>query len=222
MPPRSSSMERKSVTVRVPATSANMGPGYDSLGMAVEIWNELTVERASEYSMTIEGEGADELPTQEEGNLVCIGLKAVFEHAGKEVPPLKYTCKNVIPFARGLGSSSAAIISGILAGAILCGHTMDVRGSEELLQVLRWCASSLVCVCAVFTSDARRSLPVLKATPTTSLQPFTAAFKLATTRLMAWAGLAGGVRSVAAFRTACSAFFIFRTQPRKRRRRVAC
>ena len=82
MPPRSSSMERKSVTVRVPATSANMGPGYDSLGMAVEIWNELTVERASEYSMTIEGEGADELPTQEEGNLVCIGLKAVFEHAG--------------------------------------------------------------------------------------------------------------------------------------------
>jgi hypothetical protein len=215
-------MERKSVTVRVPATSANMGPGYDSLGMAVEIWNELTVERASEYSMTIEGEGADELPTQEEGNLVCIGLKAVFEHAGKEVPPLKYTCKNVIPFARGLGSSSAAIISGILAGAILCGHTMDVRGSEELLQVFSWCGSSLSVALASDSRIFRRSLPVLKATPTTSLQPFTAAFKLATTRLMAWAGLAGGVRSVAAFRTACSAFFIFRTQPRKRRRRVAC
>ena len=125
---------RHSVTVRVPGTTANMGPGYDTIGMAVDIWNELTVERADAFSMTTEGEGADVLPN-DESNLVVIGLKAAFESAGKPVPPLKYTCINRIPFARGLGSSSAAIVSGIVAGLVLAGHSMQVWGSEELLQI---------------------------------------------------------------------------------------
>lgn len=151
------------MTVRVPATSANMGPGFDTLGMALDIWNEMIVERASSFQMIIEGEGAGQLPC-DHTNLCCVGLKAAFDAAGKKVPPLKYTCKNKIPFARGLGallrqfcgsknkrefvifavcrlfsffsgSSSAAIVGGIIAGLVLAGHRMRVWGQEELLQV---------------------------------------------------------------------------------------
>ncbi len=73
---------KDSVTVRVPATTANMGPGFDSIGMALDIWNELTVERAPTFSFTNEGKGAEVLPT-DETNLVVIGLKAAFKAAGK-------------------------------------------------------------------------------------------------------------------------------------------
>ena len=127
-------MDRNSVTVRVPGTSANMGPGYDVVGMAVDIWNELKVERAESFSMVNVGEGADVLPT-DESNLVVVGLRAAFKAAGKDVPALKYTCTNRIPFARGLGSSSAAIVSGIVAGLVLAGHSLQVWGREELLQI---------------------------------------------------------------------------------------
>jgi homoserine kinase len=111
-----------------------LGPGYDTIGMALDIWSEMTVERASEFSMSNEGEGAAQLP-RDETNLVCIGVAAAFKAAGKELPPLKYTCKNRIPFARGLGSSSAAIVGGIVAGLVLAGKELTVWGAEELLQI---------------------------------------------------------------------------------------
>lgn len=129
-----SGIERESVTVRVPASTANMGPGYDCLGMSLDIWNELIVCRATSFSMEIEGEGADFLP-KDERNLVVTGIKKAFEAAGKPVPALKYVLKNSIPFARGLGSSSAAIVSGILAGLSLTGHELAVERQEELLQL---------------------------------------------------------------------------------------
>eukprot|EP00729_Bicosta_minor_P004429 gene4429-17053_t len=106
---------KRSVTVRVPATSANIGPGYDCLGMAVDLWNVLTVERAQSFSMMIEGEGADCIPRNKE-NFVVVGVEMVFKKFGVPVPELAYFCKNGIPFGSGLGSSSAAIVSGLLAG----------------------------------------------------------------------------------------------------------
>lgn len=106
---------RRLVTVRVPATSANMGPGYDCLGCAVDMWSELTVERADKFQIVAVGDGADDMP-KDETNFVVVGLKAAFEAANKEIPPLKYTINSNIPFARGLGSSSAAIVGGIIAG----------------------------------------------------------------------------------------------------------
>jgi len=119
---------RRSVTVRVPATSANLGSGFDCVGMALDVWNELTLERSETYEMIVEGEGAGLLPLDEEGNLVCLGVKTAFEHAGLEVPLLKYTCVNKIPFGRGLGSSSGAIVSGLVAGLALCGKELSVYG----------------------------------------------------------------------------------------------
>jgi len=124
---------RESVTIRVPATSANLGPGFDSIGVALDVWNELTVEKADEFSMVVEGEGCEEIP-RDETNFICKGMKTAYMHAGLEVPPLKYTCVNRIPFARGMGSSSAGIVSGLLAGCIISGHRFKCWGHEEFLQ----------------------------------------------------------------------------------------
>lgn len=129
-----SSFPRRSVTVKVPATSANMGPGYDCLGMSVDLWSEITVELADKFEIIATGEGADQMP-KDETNLMVTGVKAAFEIANKEMPVLKYTAHSRIPYARGLGSSSAAIVAGIIAGLVLAGHRLPVWGSEALLQI---------------------------------------------------------------------------------------
>lgn len=125
---------RDSVTVRVPATSANIGPGYDCLGVAVDLWSEVTVERAEKFEITAEGEGAEDMP-RDASNYLVVGCKAAFEAAGKPLPVLKYHVVSRIPYARGLGSSSAAIVAGIVAGLVLAGHRLPCWGSESLLQI---------------------------------------------------------------------------------------
>ncbi|GAX12957.1 homoserine kinase [Fistulifera solaris] len=127
-------MARDSVTVRVPATSANMGPGYDTIGMAVDLWSEVTVSRSDKFQITGEGDGANEMP-KDESNYLVLGCKAAFEAARKPMPVLSYHVVSRIPFARGLGSSSAAIVAGIIAGLILAGHRLPCWGSEALLQI---------------------------------------------------------------------------------------
>jgi len=129
-----SKVVRTKVSVRIPATSANLGPGYDTIGMALDIWNEMTVEVANRFEIVAEGEGAKDMP-YDDSNLVCIGLKAAYKAAGKPVPTLKYTLKNRIPYARGLGSSSAAIVGGLIAGLVLAGHQLPAWGKEELLNL---------------------------------------------------------------------------------------
>jgi len=115
--------EIRRTTVRVPATAANLGPGYDCLGMALDIWNELTVERGP-FRVDVRGEGADQLP-RDETNLIVRSVAAAFGAAGKPVPDLSYLCRNAIPLTRGLGSSSAAIVGGLMAGAQLSGADLD-------------------------------------------------------------------------------------------------
>lgn len=113
------------VTVFAPATTANMGPGFDSIGMALDMWNELTVERG-DFHVSIEGEGAAELP-EDSRNLVVTGVEAAFHAAGKDVPPLRYICKNRVPHGRGLGSSSAAIAAGLIAGSALADADLKIE-----------------------------------------------------------------------------------------------
>lgn len=126
--------ERTKVVVRVPATSANLGPGFDAIGMALDMWSEYTVERSSKFEVICEGEGSHDMP-MDETNLVCSSLKKAFEIAGKPVPTLRYHLVNRIPYARGLGSSSAAIVGGLIAGLVLAGHRVPAWGSEELLNM---------------------------------------------------------------------------------------
>ncbi len=115
--------EIRRTTVRVPATAANLGPGYDCLGMALDIWNEVAVERGP-FRVNVRGEGADQLP-RDETNLIVRSVAAAFDAAGKPVPDLSYACHNAIPLTRGLGSSSAAIVGGLMAGAQLSGADLD-------------------------------------------------------------------------------------------------
>merc|ERR1719375_474851 len=128
---------RRSVTVLVPATSANMGSGFDCLGMALDMWNELTLERADKFSITAEGEGAEDVPL-DESNLVVVGVKAAFKALKMDLPTLKYSLRLRIPHGRGLGSSSAAIVAGLLAGLAITGRSMEgssEASNEELLQL---------------------------------------------------------------------------------------
>jgi homoserine kinase len=105
-------------TVRVPATSANLGPGFDSFGLALQLYNEVTIDTDAEPGITWEGEGADELPTdgsdmvsramQFEEQLCMEGPDAT----GEPLPPFALHGVNRIPLERGLGSSSAAVVAG--------------------------------------------------------------------------------------------------------------
>jgi homoserine kinase len=113
------------VTVRVPATTANLGPGFDCIGLALDLWNEVTVE-LGQFKVTVLGDGAGELP-EDSRNLAVTGAEAAFAAAGKPLLPLKYTLRNAIPHGRGLGSSSAAIAGGLIAGAALAGLQPDLK-----------------------------------------------------------------------------------------------
>ncbi len=91
--------------------------------MAVDLWNEVTVERADKFEILAEGEGADDMPL-DESNYLCVGVMEAFKVANKPLPTLRYKVVNNIPYARGLGSSSAAIVAGIIAGLVLAGHRL--------------------------------------------------------------------------------------------------
>nr|AGT02743.1 homoserine kinase [Strigomonas galati] len=123
------------VSLRVPATTANLGPGYDTLGMAMSIFMDLTVEVADKYSFEVEGEGKEHINT--ESNLLTDTCRIAFEkYAKKPMPPLRFSMHNNIPFGCGCGSSSAAAVAGFVAGMLLAGFTMETRGQEELLAVI--------------------------------------------------------------------------------------
>ncbi|HEX6498216.1 MAG TPA: homoserine kinase [Micromonosporaceae bacterium] len=108
-----------SARVRVPATSANVGPGFDALGLALTLYDEVSaVVTGSGVRVAVTGEGADDLPTDER-HLVVRAMNAAFDRLGGRPPGLDVSCRNAIPQARGLGSSSAAIAAGILLARAL-------------------------------------------------------------------------------------------------------
>lgn len=115
-------MER--LTVRVPATSANLGSGFDCLGMALEMHNVVRASPADRTTVSIRGEGAERLAPNER-NLIYRSVGAVFGASGQKPPPLAIECTNTIPVARGLGSSSSAIAAGLLIGNRLAGKPLD-------------------------------------------------------------------------------------------------
>lgn len=109
------------VTVRVPASSANLGPGFDALGLALALHDEVTAELTDGPTrVAVAGEGAGELPA-DETHLVVRALHATLEELGMSRPRVALSCRNRIPQARGLGSSSAAIVAGVLLARAIGG-----------------------------------------------------------------------------------------------------
>ena len=115
----------RSVTVEVPATSANLGPGFDCFGLALDWRERVRLEvTGSGYALDVTGEGAEQLP-RDESHLILRSLLVGLADLGASAPGLRLTCHNTIPHGRGLGSSSAAIVAGLAAAQGLTGQPLD-------------------------------------------------------------------------------------------------
>lgn len=127
------SLVGRTVTVRVPATTANLGPGFDTLGMALAVYDELQVTARAEPGATVRviGVGEGEVPT-DETNLVVRSIAHTFAALGQELPGLDLVAHNTIPHGRGMGSSGAAIVSGIMAAKGLLEGVVELD-SDALL-----------------------------------------------------------------------------------------
>jgi homoserine kinase len=121
------------VVVRVPATTANLGPGFDTLGLALSLYDELSVTTREAPGATVEvvGVGAGEVPT-DATNLVVRAIAHTFTAYGQELPGLDLVAHNAIPHGRGLGSSGAAIVSGIMAAKGLLEGIVEIDSSALL------------------------------------------------------------------------------------------
>lgn len=113
-----------SVEVRVPATSANLGPGFDALAVAVDVHLSVTLTERAERRVTTEGEGAQELSAGDD-NLIWRALVAWHERTGTGPPDASLLVRNAIPLERGLGSSAAAAVAGAALGRVLTGSGSD-------------------------------------------------------------------------------------------------
>jgi homoserine kinase len=108
--------------VTVPATSANLGPGFDSLGMALAHYDEYELETTSSgVEIQISGEGA-KTAAKDENNLIFRSIQLVFDSVGEKMPGIKLSCKNAIPHGRGMGSSGAAVAGGVMLAAGLLAN----------------------------------------------------------------------------------------------------
>jgi homoserine kinase len=118
------------VRVRVPASSANLGPGFDALGLALALYDTVDV-RVTDSGLVVRavGQGADTVPT-DETHLVVSALRAGFDRLGVQPSGLVLNCDNAVPHARGLGSSAAAVVAGIAAAYALAGRALDAQALQ--------------------------------------------------------------------------------------------
>jgi len=119
------------IRVKIPATSANLGPGFDCLGLALQLYNTITVETDRSFQISLTGSYCDGIPA-DESNLVWQTMCHLWELLHFPTPSVALTLENHIPPARGLGSSSAAIVGGLVAANTLAGSPYT---KYELLQV---------------------------------------------------------------------------------------
>lgn len=107
------------IRIQVPATSANLGSGFDSLGIALTLYNQIWMEEDDRLDISCKDSVV--VPT-DESNLIYWAVKQLYQECGRKLPGLKLIQENNIPLARGLGSSSACIVAGILGANRLLGN----------------------------------------------------------------------------------------------------
>ncbi|WP_279579579.1 homoserine kinase [Fodinicola feengrottensis] len=126
------------VRVRVPASSANLGPGFDALGLALGLYDDVELSIVSDGLLVeVTGEGARDVPT-DESHLLVRAARAAFDRLGGQPAGLRLSCTNRIPHGRGLGSSAAAIVAGVVAASVLADPDAGPRGAlsdDELLSL---------------------------------------------------------------------------------------
>ncbi|MWC00148.1 homoserine kinase [Agromyces seonyuensis] len=120
------------VHVRVPATTANLGPGFDTLGLALADYDELDIEvQGSGLEIEVHGVGEGEVPLDDR-HLVVRAMRHVFADFGFELPGLKLVAHNTIPHGRGMGSSGAAIVAGVMAVKGILEGVVEVSSQDAL------------------------------------------------------------------------------------------
>ena len=117
------------IKLQIPATSANLGAGFDALGLALQFYNDVEMEESDCIDIT--SADGTQIPTDEH-NLIYISAKDLYEVCGKKLPGLKLVQTNRIPFTRGLGSSSACIVAGLVGANHLLG---DPLGTDDLVDL---------------------------------------------------------------------------------------
>jgi homoserine kinase len=125
----------RQIVVRVPATSANLGPGFDTLGLALSVYDEMVVTSLPEGELEIEltGQGIDDVP-RDGSHLVVRTIAYAYEAVGRRMPGLRLQAHNVIPHGRGMGSSGAAVVAGLLAAKGLLAGDVEL-GDDTLLRL---------------------------------------------------------------------------------------
>ena len=114
-------------SVRAPASSANLGPGFDALGLALDLWNSISIETGGdEICVTYVGPDAHGMDGQDDYSVRA--MRQLAADYGRELPPFHLTADIAVPVARGLGSSAAAIVAGLLAANHLLGLGLDADG----------------------------------------------------------------------------------------------
>jgi homoserine kinase len=160
-------MSTAAVLIRVPATTANLGPGFDCLALALDLWNECTIRAVEDgFHVEVSGEGAGILPADEH-NLIVQAFFETYRRAGKAAPDgLGIRCQNRIPLGSGLGSSAAAVLTGVMAANAFLGEPFvshDIlRITAELEGHADNAASALYGGLVVNFIDARGDLKVHK------------------------------------------------------------
>ncbi|MEQ3550845.1 homoserine kinase [Pseudonocardia nematodicida] len=121
------------VRVRVPGSTANLGPGFDCLGLALGVYDEIEVETFDTPGVFVDvaGEGARHVP-RDERHLVMRALRQGFERFGESPAGLRLRCTNAIPHSRGLGSSAAAAVAGAAAATVLAGRDPELERDAVL------------------------------------------------------------------------------------------
>lgn len=117
--------------VKIPATTTNLGPGFDCLGMSIEMYNYITVEKSDQFKIVVPDCDKDMIPT-DKSNLIVQAMQKVYDYAKVDFISVKITQENNIPFARGLGSSAACIVGGILAANKLLNNKLSF---DEMLSI---------------------------------------------------------------------------------------
>ena len=127
----------RTVHAQLPATSANLGPGFDALALALHLYDDVAVDASSAPgppTVEVTGEGAGDVP-RDDRHLIIRAIDATLERLGERRPALVLRCTNRIPHGRGLGSSAAAIVAGVLIARDLVDDGRERLGETDALAV---------------------------------------------------------------------------------------
>lgn len=120
------------IEIIVPATTANLGPGFDCLGLALQLRNKIVIEESGQELEVICGDEQEKYIEKDKTNLIYQSIKKIFDRVGKKMPGIRMMLTNEIPVCRGLGSSAACITAGCVAGNILSGAGFS---NDELIAI---------------------------------------------------------------------------------------